>query len=134
MRNFVFFKNMLGQKKQCKFHKIEKKLDMHCFKLRHNLKEDLFSLYKHNIQNKNCFTIGGDHSLSIATLSSSIYKHGNDIKVLWFDAHPDINTRLSSFTSNYHGMPLGFLTKLDNRKFKFQIPRLQFKNILYAVK
>ncbi len=26
MKNFVFFKNMLGQRKMCNFHKIEKTL------------------------------------------------------------------------------------------------------------
>lgn len=135
MKNFVFFKNMLGQKKQCKFHKIEKHLDIHCFKLRHNLKDDLFSLYKHNSQNKNCFTIGGDHSLSIATLSSSIYKHGNDIKVLWFDAHPDINSYEKSETKNIHGMVLNYITHLGNNSdyhFDF-IPKVPLhpSNILY---
>ena len=56
--------------------------------------------------------IGGDHSMAIASVADSLQKY-NDLKVIWIDAHPDINTRKSSSTQNYHGMPLAFLSGLD---------------------
>lgn len=76
--------------------------------------------------------IGGDHSMSIATVASSLNNHEN-LKVLWIDAHPDINTYKASNTKNYHGMPLSFLTGLDRdkRNFPFIKNHLNFDNLLY---
>ncbi len=53
--------------------------------------------------------LGGDHSIAIATFSAiaSHYKQqGNEIGLIWFDAHADINTPESSPSGNIHGMPL----------------------------
>ena len=76
--------------------------------------------------------IGGDHSMSIATVASSLNNYDN-LKVLWIDAHPDLNTYRASLTKNYHGMPLSFLTGVDkdNRNFKFIKKHLKFENLLY---
>ena len=96
-----------------------------------NLENNLENLYKENMKiYSNKVNIGGDHSMSLATVASTLRMH-NNVKVLWFDAHGDINTRASSKTKNLHGMPLGFLTKLDQKSFNFIIPRLNFKNIMY---
>ena len=68
-------------------------------------------------------------------MSSSIYQHGNDIKVLWFDAHPDINSYEKSETKNIHGMVLNYITQIgNNNEYKFDfIPKtpLHPSNILY---
>lgn len=75
--------------------------------------------------------IGGDHSMAIATVASSLHKYP-DSKVIWIDAHSDINTRQSSTTQNYHGMPLAFLSHLDkNSELDFVIPKLDLKNVIY---
>ena len=75
--------------------------------------------------------IGGDHSISIPTVAYSLNKYKNT-KVIWIDAHPDINTYNKSLTKNYHGMPLSFLTGIDkNKKFNFIKNFLNFKNLLY---
>ena len=50
--------------------------------------------------------LGGDHSISGATLASSIKYFGDDLRVVWVDAHPDINTIESSPSGNFHGMPV----------------------------
>ena len=135
MRNLVFFRNMLGQKKGCSFHGIENNLKTSSLHLKNDLKKDLLSLYKYNNNVKKCINIGGDHSLSIATLSSSIYKYGNNIKVLWFDAHPDINSYEKSETKNIHGMVLNYITQIGNNdEYKFDfIPKIPLhpSNILY---
>ena len=75
--------------------------------------------------------IGGDHSISIATGTSSLNKYKNT-KFIWIDAHADINTFEKSKTKNYHGMPLSFLTGLDkNSSFPFLKNKLPFKNMCY---
>lgn len=56
--------------------------------------------------------IGGDHSISFASISATLNNQKNPF-VLWIDAHADINTMESSNTKNLHGMPLSFLTGLD---------------------
>lgn len=54
--------------------------------------------------------IGGDHSISIATVSAVVDHYrgirGPDASVglLWVDAHPDLNTPESSPSGNLHGM------------------------------
>lgn len=78
--------------------------------------------------------IGGDHSMAIATVADSLnkVKFFDELKVIWFDAHPDINTFESSLTKNYHGMPLSFLTGLDkSSKLDFIDNKLKFQNLLY---
>ena len=78
MKYAILFKNMLGQRKPCSFRNIEKKLKIKSLPLKHNLSKDLFSLYNYNNDEQIRLNIGGDHSISIATLSSSIKKHGNN--------------------------------------------------------
>lgn len=56
--------------------------------------------------------IGGDHSLSMGTISG-VARHcaanGKPLFVLWIDAHGDFNTPATSETGNIHGMPLALL-------------------------
>lgn len=54
------------------------------------------------------FIIGGDHSLSIGSVSGVAKKYKN-LGVLWIDAHGDINSSTTSPSGNIHGMPLGVL-------------------------
>ncbi|MBL8066104.1 MAG: arginase [Chthonomonadaceae bacterium] len=56
--------------------------------------------------------VGGDHSLSIGSISGAIQAFGSDLAVLWIDAHMDANTAETSPSGNLHGVPLGVLTKL----------------------
>jgi arginase len=62
----------------------------------------------------NTLNIGGDHSISIGTVLSSINKN-HSTGVIWIDAHPDINTLESSLTKRTHGMPLSFITGIENK-------------------
>ena len=59
--------------------------------------------------------IGGDHSISTATLAHSIrrVKKPEDLKVVWIDAHADINSYRSSPTKSLHGMSLAYATFMD---------------------
>ncbi|WOV84069.1 arginase [Sporosarcina jeotgali] len=48
---------------------------------------------------------GGDHSMAIGTLAGLSEKYDN-LGVIWYDAHADINTEATSPSGNIHGMPL----------------------------
>ncbi|BAB07667.1 arginase [Halalkalibacterium halodurans] len=49
--------------------------------------------------------LGGDHSISIGSIAG-IRKSYNNLGVIWYDAHPDLNTEETSPSGNIHGMPL----------------------------
>ncbi|MCG7408866.1 arginase [Paenibacillus sp. ACRRX] len=49
--------------------------------------------------------LGGDHSIAIGTLAG-ITRHYNNVGVIWFDAHGDLNTEDTSPSGNIHGMSL----------------------------
>ena len=54
-------------------------------------------------------------------------------KVVWMDAHADINTYKKSQSKNYHGMPLSFLTGLDKaQEFPFIKQTLPFERLFYV--
>jgi arginase len=53
--------------------------------------------------------LGGDHSMAIGTISgvSAHYrKRGQNLGLIWFDAHGDANTPETTPSGNIHGMPL----------------------------
>lgn len=52
--------------------------------------------------------LGGDHSAAIGTVSATATQY-NNIGLIWIDAHPDINTDLTSASGNIHGMPISAL-------------------------
>lgn len=53
--------------------------------------------------------LGGDHSIAIGSVSA-ISKHYNNLGVIWYDAHGDLNIPEESPSGNIHGMPLRILT------------------------
>lgn len=60
-----------------------------------------------NIIEKNRFplVLGGDHSIAIGTLAG-VAKHHENLGVIWYDAHGDLNTEETSPSGNIHGMSL----------------------------
>lgn len=57
--------------------------------------------------------IGGDHSISIATVSAAV-EHAHqqqlgDVGLLWVDAHADLNTPDTTPSGNIHGMSVAHL-------------------------
>lgn len=56
---------------------------------------------------KECFplVLGGDHSIAMGTLAG-VAQHYQNVGVIWFDAHADMNTPETSPSGNIHGMPL----------------------------
>ena len=68
--------------------------------------EDLYKVID-NIKENNEFplTIGGDHTIAIATSLASI-KNEESLGIIWIDAHGDYNTFETTITGNLHGLPL----------------------------
>ncbi len=58
--------------------------------------------------------IGGDHSQAFASISALGNKYP-DLRVIWVDAHADLNTPQTSPTGNSHGMPLSGLLGLVDK-------------------
>lgn len=81
--------------------------------------------------NQIIFVAGGDHSLSLGSIQGLLQVNPN-LKVIWVDAHGDINTRSSSTTGSFHGMPLSFLLGLDHMpEQKWIGPILKPENLIY---
>ena len=97
-----------------------------------NFFKNVKDLYKINKKIKgDKVNIGGDHSMSIATIADTLNTYPN-AKVIYFDAHADINTYASSKSKHFHGMPLSFITGIDqNKNFDFIKNTLKFDNLLY---
>lgn len=77
-------------------------------------------------------TLGGDHSIGIATVSGSIAAYPN-LGVIWVDAHADINTPETTESGNLHGCPVSFLMGLGSpvKQFAWLKPCLKKSNIVY---
>ncbi len=64
--------------------------------------------------------LGGDHSLSIGSVSGSsnhYHRLGKQIGLIWFDAHGDFNTPETTPSGNVHGMSLAVLHGLGDPDF-----------------
>lgn len=55
------------------------------------------------------FTLGGDCSVEVAPIAHLVSLYGDDLVVLWLDAHADVNTPQSSPSGTLHGMPVRLL-------------------------
>jgi arginase len=63
--------------------------------------------------------LGGDHSIAIGTfsaLASYARRRNEEVGLIWFDAHADINTPETSPSGNIHGMPLAVLLGMGEQK------------------
>jgi arginase len=58
--------------------------------------------------------IGGDHSIAIGAVAGALECHGDQLALLWIDAHSDLNNPASSPSGNLHGMPIGALMGIES--------------------
>ncbi len=72
--------------------------------------------------------IGGDHSLSIGTLSASSERYDN-LCVFWVDAHTDINDDAHSPSGQVHGMPLASALGLCSKELTLQGGKIDPHNV-----
>lgn len=59
--------------------------------------------------------LGGDHGLSIGSISAALERFQKQLAVLWIDAHPDLNVLYDSPSGNLHGMAVALLLGLESR-------------------
>jgi arginase len=70
------------------------------------------AVYRELNQERLPILLGGDHSLSVGSISAvarHCREHNKPLRVLWLDAHADFNTRELSPTGSLHGMPVSTL-------------------------
>ncbi len=60
--------------------------------------------------------LGGEHSMSAGPISALLDRYGDELGILWIDAHGDVNTPGTSGTMNIHGMPLALLAGSSSGK------------------
>lgn len=63
-------------------------------------------------------TIGGDHSLVIASALASINRN-KSLGIIWIDAHGDFNTFKTTITGNIHGLPLAAITGYEKEELVY---------------
>lgn len=94
----------------------------------------LASVVDESVSNKQFpFIIGGDHSLSIGSISG-ISHHYDNLGVIWIDAHGDINSSVTSPSGNIHGMPVGVLLGEGHEQLvdvHKSGPKLKHENIVF---
>lgn len=76
--------------------------------------------------------LGGDHSIAIGSIAG-ISQHYDNLGVIWYDAHGDINTVETSPSGNIHGMPLAVNLGLGHKKLTDIIgdaPNIKPENIV----
>ncbi|SPQ94944.1 Arginase [Plasmodiophora brassicae] len=72
--------------------------------------------------------LGGDHTVSVGTVAATKWRHPTT-RLIWIDAHPDINTPDTTMSGNCHGMPVAHLMNLVDG---FQLPAcIEPHEILY---
>lgn len=74
---------------------------------------ELASQVRHSMDQQELpLVIGGDHSIAMGTVAGSaaaLRSKGEDLGLIWFDAHGDMNLPGVSPSGNIHGMPLSHL-------------------------
>ncbi|UOR10569.1 arginase [Halobacillus amylolyticus] len=76
--------------------------------------------------------LGGDHSIAMGTLAG-LSKHYDNLGVIWYDAHGDLNTGDSSPSGNIHGMPLAVSLGIGHEKLTGILdyePKIKPENIV----
>jgi len=86
-------------------------------------------------ESKFILLLGGDHSIALGSVAAAM-KTNPDAVIIWVDAHADINTPDTSYSGNYHGMPIGFAMRLPGSEGKFfdwlkEYPILKPENLIY---
>ncbi|MDO5712950.1 MAG: arginase [Tissierellia bacterium] len=77
--------------------------------------------------------LGGDHAIAMGTIRG-VLNHVENLGVLWFDAHGDINTDETTPSGNIHGMPVASLLGLGSyelRAMGHENLKVKKENIVY---
>ncbi len=88
----------------------------------------------HEVVSKDNFplVLGGDHSIAIGTLAGLSDRYEN-MGVIWYDAHADMNTEETTPSGNIHGMPLAVSMGLGHDSLvniRSYAPKLKPENLV----
>lgn len=72
------------------------------------MKEGLFPL-----------TLGGDHSVAVASALADSKINDGHVGMIWIDAHTDYNTFETTVTGNIHGLPLAAINGYKNSELRY---------------
>jgi arginase len=78
--------------------------------------------------------LGGDHSISIGTISG-IAKYFNNLGVIWCDAHGDVNTPETTITGSINGMPLAASLGYGDKEIiniDGYMPKVKIQNVVFV--
>ncbi len=76
--------------------------------------------------------LGGDHSIAIGTLAGLSDRYEN-MGVIWYDAHADMNTEETTPSGNIHGMPLAVSMGLGHESLvniRAYAPKIKPENLV----
>jgi len=65
--------------------------------------------YQSIVDKKRVVAIGGDHSMTLGLVSGASVALKQDLGLIYFDAHGDMNTKETSLSGNIHGMHVASL-------------------------
>lgn len=86
----------------------------------------------HLVKGMSVLTIGGDHAIALGSIAGVLEENEN-VGVIWFDAHGDVNTEATSPSMNAHGMPVAaLLGECDSRLNDIAWTRLKKENIFWV--
>ena len=102
-----------------KANNIKKELDKNNLKKYLNeiniFNQKLYTEVLNSLNNNNFpLTLGGDHSIAIASALASIKKY-NNLGIIWFDAHGDFHTFESTISGNIHGLPFAAICNYEKK-------------------
>jgi len=90
------------------------------------------AINKVDVKKEFLLVLGGDHSMTIGTLAGIANRYDN-LGVIWFDAHGDLNTSETSPTGNIHGMSLAVSLGIGEESLvnigDYQ-PKIRFENVV----
>lgn len=78
--------------------------------------------------------LGGDHALSIGTISGASIACEGDLGVIWIDAHGDMMTHENTLSGNIHGMPSSAIMGLGHHRLVDLLSpgaKIKKENIIY---
>jgi arginase len=78
--------------------------------------------------------LGGDHALSIGSISGASVACEGDLGLIWIDAHGDINTNETSVSGNVHGMPVAAVLGMGHHRLTEVLQpgaKIKSENIVY---
>ncbi|QKY71007.1 arginase [Lentibacillus sp. CBA3610] len=83
-------------------------------------------------KNRFPLVLGGDHSIAIGSLAGTA-KHYENLGVIWYDAHGDLNSGETSPSGNIHGMPLAVSLGIGHERLTNILdyaPKVKHENIV----